>query len=56
LVMSAQPGRIVGEVEINEPHPRTDAFRMSERFARLCQRLSELLAHGSRDDTSEVSA
>jgi len=56
LVMSAQPGRIVGEVEINEPHPRTDAFRMSERFARLCQRLSELLAHGSRGDTSEVSA
>jgi NitT/TauT family transport system ATP-binding protein len=56
LVMSAQPGRIVGEIEINEPHPRTDAFRMSERFARLCQRLSELLAHGSRSDTREVSA
>jgi NitT/TauT family transport system ATP-binding protein len=54
LVMSAQPGRIVGEVEIDEPHPRRDAFRMSERFARLCQRLSELLARGSGQDIGEA--
>jgi len=47
LVMSAQPGRILGEVRIDEPHPRNDAFRVSERFARLCQRLSKLLAQGS---------
>jgi len=47
LVMSAQPGRILGEVRIDEPHPRTDAFRMSERFARLCQQVSKLLAKGS---------
>ena len=51
LVMSAQPGRILGEVAIDEPHPRTDQFRMSERFASLCQRLSALLAQGSRPDT-----
>jgi NitT/TauT family transport system ATP-binding protein len=47
LVMSARPGRIVGELAIEEPHPRTDAFRMSERFAVLCQKLSALLLEGS---------
>jgi len=49
LVMSARPGRITGELEITEPHPRTDAFRTSERFARLCQRLSAMLADASGD-------
>ena len=47
LVMSARPGRIAGELEITEPHPRTDAFRTSERFARFCQRLSAMLADAS---------
>ena len=49
LVMSARPGRIAGELEIAEPHPRTDAFRTSERFARSCQRLSAMLAAVSGD-------
>jgi NitT/TauT family transport system ATP-binding protein len=52
LVMSSQPGGIVGEVHIDEPHPRGDAFRMSERFSRLCQQLSDLLAQGTREATS----
>ena len=47
LVMSARPGRIVGELAIAEPHPRTDAFRVSERYARCCKELSEMLAAGS---------
>jgi hypothetical protein len=38
----------VDEVIIDEAHPRTDAFRLSERFAQLCQRLSQMLALGSR--------
>jgi NitT/TauT family transport system ATP-binding protein len=49
LVMSARPGRIVGELEIGEPHPRTDAFRVSERFARSCKQLSDMLASASED-------
>jgi NitT/TauT family transport system ATP-binding protein len=47
LVMSARPGRILGEIAVDEPHPRTDAFRLSERFAALCHRVSTLLQHGS---------
>jgi len=49
LVMSARPGRIIAELAIGEPHPRTDAFRVSERYARWCKQLSELLAAGSDD-------
>ena len=47
LVMSARPGRIVGDLAIAEPHPRTDAFRVSERYARCCKELSEMLAAGN---------
>lgn len=47
LVMSRRPGRIIGEVRVDEAHPRGDDFRMSERFAAQCRKLSELLAAGS---------
>jgi NitT/TauT family transport system ATP-binding protein len=49
MVLSARPGHIVGEVAIDEPHPRTEAFRTSERYAQWCRRLSELLAAGSAE-------
>ena len=44
LVMSPRPGRIVGELAIDAPHPRTDAFRESTAFAGYCARLSAMLA------------
>lgn len=50
LVMSRRPGRIIGEVHVDEAHPRGDDFRMSERFAAQCRKLSELLAAGSQGD------
>jgi len=49
LVMSPRPGRIVGEVAIEEPHPRSDAFRVSTRFASYCARLSAILASAPED-------
>jgi NitT/TauT family transport system ATP-binding protein len=42
--MSARPGRILQEVAIDEPHPRGDAFRATDKFARLSARLSGTLA------------
>jgi NitT/TauT family transport system ATP-binding protein len=48
-VMSQRPGRILDEVRIDEPHPRTDEFRLTERYAGWCRRLSGLLARGSDD-------
>jgi NitT/TauT family transport system ATP-binding protein len=48
-VMSQRPGRILDEVRIDEPHPRTDEFRLTERYAGWCRRLSGLLARSSDD-------
>jgi NitT/TauT family transport system ATP-binding protein len=49
-VLSARPGRVIAEVAIEEPFPRTDAFRLSQRFAAYCAELAALLA----DAASEV--
>jgi NitT/TauT family transport system ATP-binding protein len=47
VVLSQSPGRIIGELCIEEPHPRADSFRLSPRFAGYCSRLAELLAGAS---------
>jgi NitT/TauT family transport system ATP-binding protein len=44
VVMSARPGRVLKEVAIGEPHPRAEAFRVTQRFAAHAKELSELLA------------
>jgi NitT/TauT family transport system ATP-binding protein len=44
LVMSPRPGRIVHELRIDAPHPRTDAFRTSAHYLDLCGQLSAMLA------------
>jgi len=43
LVMSARPGRIVAEVAIDEPYPRTSAFRTSANYLRYCVTLTQAL-------------
>jgi NitT/TauT family transport system ATP-binding protein len=55
LVMSARPGRIVGELDVHEPHPRADAFRLSERFARQCAQLSAMLADASGENGRDAA-
>ena len=50
VVMAANPGRIFAEYVIDEPHPRGEAFRLSDRFAARCRDLSKLL-----HDASEAS-
>jgi len=43
LVMSARPGRVVAQIAIEEPYPRTHAFRTSAAFVEACRRLSEAM-------------
>jgi len=43
-VMAARPGRILEELAIAAPYPRTDEFRLSAEFARYCRELSEQVA------------
>jgi NitT/TauT family transport system ATP-binding protein len=44
VVMAARPGRIVAAVPIDEPHPRSDGFRLTPTFSAQCQHLSKLVA------------
>jgi len=53
-VMSARPGRILKEVAIGEPHPRTDAFRVTLKFAAYAKELSELLADASARGATDL--
>jgi NitT/TauT family transport system ATP-binding protein len=53
-VMSARPGRILKEVAIGEPHPRTDAFRVTQKFAAYAKELSELLADASARGATDL--
>jgi NitT/TauT family transport system ATP-binding protein len=39
LVMSSRPGRIVGEVQVGLPRPRTTAMMKSDEFADVAYRL-----------------
>jgi NitT/TauT family transport system ATP-binding protein len=43
VVMASQPGRIFAEFAVDEPEPRGDEFRTSERFAERCRQLSKIL-------------
>ncbi|MFZ9483244.1 MAG: ABC transporter ATP-binding protein [Ilumatobacteraceae bacterium] len=52
LVMSARPGRIIAEVSIPFPYPRSPELRFEPEFARLCGELS----HALRDAHAEAHA
>jgi NitT/TauT family transport system ATP-binding protein len=43
-VMGARPGRIIADIAIDEPFPRSAEFRVSTEFAHYCRRLSALIA------------
>lgn len=47
VVMAARPGRIVEEINIDEPYPRGADFRVSQSFAEYCRRVSLSLEKAS---------
>jgi NitT/TauT family transport system ATP-binding protein len=47
VVMAANPGRIFRTMTIDEPQPRDEGFRDSDRFASYCRELSMWLAEAS---------
>ncbi len=49
LVMAARPGRVIAEVVIDEPYPRSSEFRTSTRHAQLCRTLSQALESTASD-------
>jgi NitT/TauT family transport system ATP-binding protein len=54
VVMAARPGRILAEVAIDEPHPRSDAFRVTQKFASYARQLSEHLADASSRGATDL--
>ncbi|MEI7465891.1 MAG: ABC transporter ATP-binding protein [Burkholderiales bacterium] len=50
LVMGARPGRIVAEVVVVEPMPRTAEFRTSQRYAQICRDVTRALEVASAAD------
>ena len=43
IVMAARPGRIIADILIDEPYPRSDAFRTTARYAAWCVTVSQAL-------------
>ena len=50
VVMSARPGRVLAQLPIDEPYPRGDAFRTSQRYAQLCGEVS-LALRAAQEET-----
>lgn len=48
VVMAARPGRVVAEVAIDAPYPRTEAFRMSPIFNDYCRQISGYLSQAAQ--------
>ena len=49
VVMAARPGRVLAEIAVNEPYPRSDAFRNTARYAQLCVRVSQALQQAGEE-------
>ena len=43
IVMAARPGRVIADIAIDEPYPRSDAFRSTPRYAQWCVQVSQAL-------------
>ena len=49
VVMAARPGRVVEELVVDEPYPRTEAFRTSAAYAAQCRAASDALHRAMGD-------
>ena len=51
VVMAPRPGRVIEEIRIDEPYPRSDGFNTSTRYTAHCVAVSRSL-HSSLDGVS----
>lgn len=49
VVMAARPGRVVQELEVDAPYPRSEEFRTSAEYAAYCRTASEALRLATRE-------
>ncbi|MEM7684161.1 MAG: ABC transporter ATP-binding protein [Pseudomonadota bacterium] len=43
VVMAARPGRVIRELQVDQPYPRDEAFRTSAEYAAYCRETSDAL-------------
>ncbi|MGI9389703.1 MAG: ABC transporter ATP-binding protein [Boseongicola sp.] len=43
VIMAARPGRVIRELEVDEPYPRNESFRTSVEYATYCREASDSL-------------
>ena len=43
VVMGARPGRVIADIKVDEPYPRRDEFRTTERYNKWCVEVSSAL-------------
>jgi NitT/TauT family transport system ATP-binding protein len=55
VMMAARPGRVVEEVVIDEPYPRTPEFMVTPQFSRYAKQLQDSLLRASADTDEEVA-
>ena len=55
VMMAARPGRVIEEVAIDEPHPRTPDFMVTPQFSRDAKRLQDSLLRASDESESYVA-
>ena len=54
IMMAARPGRIVEDITIDEPFPRSIDFMVTPRFAHYAKRLQDSLLRASQDTNERV--
>lgn len=55
IVMASRPGRVVADVAIEAPYPRTEDFRSSSFYNDQCRKISAALASASAPHPATVS-
>ncbi|MEM0981998.1 MAG: ABC transporter ATP-binding protein [Cyanobacteria bacterium P01_H01_bin.58] len=56
VVMAAHPGRIVADIPITAPYPRTEAFRTSPDFNQYCRQVLSALTSGKDASQATLAA
>ena len=54
VMMAARPGRVIDELAVDEPYPRTPGFMVTPQFSRYAKRLQDSLLRASEESDADV--
>jgi NitT/TauT family transport system ATP-binding protein len=53
IVMASRPGRVIADVAIDEPYPRTEEFRTAPLFNEYCRDISHALSQAATNNVPD---